>query len=167
MWCGLPSFFCLLVCLRAAPLLCLCLFLCLQLTTFVVIIVACFGVLPFPFFFFFLWGCVVVSVLVAVRGGSLLGGGVCAAFAWRSVVGSALRCGCVSWSLGASARSFSGACVRVGFSSSARASAFARLWAARVGFGCVVRAVGGRWVVSVPAAPCVASSLRAFVGGAA
>lgn len=86
----------------------------------------------------------VSSVPFAFRGLSLR------AFWWRSVVGSALRSGCASWSVGASARSFSGVCVRVGFSSSARASAFARLWAARVGFGCVVRAVGGLFVVSVP-----------------
>lgn len=104
------------------------------------------------------------SLLVAVRGGALLGGGVCAVFAWRSVVGSGLRAGCVSWSLGASSRSFSGFCVRVGFSSARLASAFAKCWAARVGFGCVVRSVGGRFVVSVPVAPCVAASLRAFVG---
>lgn len=107
----------------------------------------------------------VSSVLVAVRGGSLLGGGACAVFAWRSVVGSALRSGCVSWSLGASSRAFSGWCVRASFPCSRLAGAFARVWAARVGFGCVVRSVGGRFVVSVPVAPCVASSLRAFVGG--
>lgn len=118
------------------------------------------------FLFSFFLGVFVVSssVLVAVRGGALLGGGACAVFAWRSVVGSALRAGCVSWSLGASSRSFSGWCVRVSFSSSRLAGSFARVWAARVGFGCVVRSVGGRFVVSVPAAPCVASSLRAFVG---
>ena len=90
------------------------------------------------------------SLLVSVRGGSLAGGGACACFAWRSVVGSALRSGCASWSVGGSSRSFSGLCVRVAFGSPAVASAFARRWAALVGFGCVVRSVGGLFVVSVP-----------------
>lgn len=80
----------------------------------------------------------------------VVGSSVCRAWFWRVVVGSALRFGCVSWSRGSSSHAFSGVCVRVGFSSSARASAFARCWASRVGFGCVVRSVGGLFVVSVP-----------------
>ena len=86
----------------------------------------------------------VSSVPFSFRGLSLRG------FWWRSVVGSALRAGCASWSVGASSRSFSGVCVRVAFASRAAAGAFARRWAALVGFGCVVRSVGGLFVVSVP-----------------
>ena len=71
-------------------------------------------------------------------------------FWWRSVCGSALARGCVSWSVGSSSRAFSGACVRAGFASRVAACAFASLWAARVGVACVVRSVGGLWVVSVP-----------------
>lgn len=80
----------------------------------------------------------------------LVGSSVCRAWFWRVVVGSALRFGCVSWSRGSSSRAFSGVCVRAAFSSRVAAGAFARAWAARVGFGCVVRAVGGLFVVSVP-----------------
>lgn len=70
---------------------------------------------------------------------------------WRSVVGLALRAKCLGWSVGASLVSFTGACVRVRFGSFATASAFARAAAALVGYGCVVRSVGGSFVVSVPA----------------
>ena len=124
---------------------------------FTVIIVAWFGF--FPFFSFSL-GVFVVSVPVGFRGRVL------SVFAFRSVAASALRFGCVSWSVGGSALSFSGSCVRAVFASSAAASAFASCWAARVGFFCVVRPqASGGFVVSVPVA--AVPSSRLFFAAAA
>lgn len=81
-----------------------------------------------------------------------------AGFWFRSVVGSALSAGAVSWSVGSSSRSFSGSVVRASFSSSAAAGAFACCWARRCRVSCCVRSVGGLWVVSVPCL-CVRSLL--------
>lgn len=114
----------------------------------------------FPFRFFFSLGVFVVSIPVCFRGGVL------SVFAFRSVAGSALRFGCVSWSVGGSALSFSGSCVRAVFTSSAAASAFAACWAARVGFFCAVRRqASGGFVVSVPVA--AVPSSRLFFAAAA
>jgi hypothetical protein len=125
---------------------------------FTVIIVSWFGF--FPFVFSFSLGVFVVSVPVCFRGGVL------SVFAFRSVAGSALRFGCVSWSVGGSALSFSGSCVRAVFASSAAASAFASCWAARVGFFCAVRSqASGGFVVSVPVA--AVPSSRLFFAAAA
>ena len=124
---------------------------------FTVIIVAWFGF--FPFVFSFSLGVFVVSVPVCFRGGVL------SVFAFRSVAGSALRFGCVSWSVGGSALSFSGSCVRAVFASSSAASAFASCWAARVGFFCAVRSQAGGFVVSVPVA--AVPSSRLFFAAAA
>jgi hypothetical protein len=111
-------------------------------------------------FFSFSLGVFVVSVPVCFRGGVL------SVFAFRSVAGSALRFGCVSWSVGGSALSFSGSCVRAVFASSAAASAFASCWAARVGFFCAVRPqASGVFVVSVPVA--AVPSSRLFFAAAA
>lgn len=110
-----------------------------------------FGV--FLFCFSFSLGVFVVSFPVGFRGGVL------SVFAFRSVAGSALRFGCVSWSVGGSSLSFSGSCVRAVFASSAAASAFASCWAARVGFFCAVRSQSGRFVVSVPVAAVPSSRL--------
>jgi hypothetical protein len=125
---------------------------------FTVIIVSWFGF--FPFVFSFSLGVFVVSVPVGFRGRVL------SVFAFRSVAASALRFGCVSWSVGGSALSFSGSCVRAVFASSAAASAFASCWAARVGFFCAVRPqASGGFVVSVPVA--AVPSSRLFFAAAA
>lgn len=87
---------------------------------------------------------------------------------WRRLVGSALAAGACRWRLRASARSFSAAVVVVGFSSPARASAFAAAWSGWVGFPLAVRRFAGRagpvWGVSVPVA--VSPSLRLAAPGA-
>jgi hypothetical protein len=78
---------------------------------------------------------------------------------WRRLVGSALAAGACRWRLRASARSFSGAVVVVGFRSASAASAFAAAWSGWVGFPLAVRRFAGPvWGVSVPVA--VPPSLR-------
>lgn len=94
------------------------------------------------------------SALVVSRGGAVL-----AAPWWRSLVGSALACGARRWRVRASARSFSGAVVVVGFRSASAAAVFAAAWSGWVGFPLAVRRFAGPvWGVSVPVA--VPPSLR-------
>jgi hypothetical protein len=73
---------------------------------------------------------------------------------WRRLVGFALAAGACRWRLRRSVRSFAGAVVVAGFSSSAAASAFASAWSGWVGFPLAVRrfagAAGPVWGVSVP-----------------
>ena len=113
--------------------------------------------------FGFLWGCPVASFssvssrsLVLSRGSSVA---PLSAPWWRRLVGSALASGARRWRVRASARSFSGAVVVVGFGSLAAASAFAAAWSGWCGFPVAVRRfAGGVFGVSVPVA--VPPSLR-------
>lgn len=70
----------------------------------------------------------------------------CVASSFRSVAGSALAAGCVSWSVRQSSRSFSGSVVVPVFGSAAAAATFATRWSARCGVPVVVRGLS----VSVP-----------------
>lgn len=69
---------------------------------------------------------------------------------WRVVVGSGLSCGCASWSVRGSVRSFSGSVVVVGFGEFELARSFAARWSRRLRLDLFLRCRGGRWWVSVP-----------------
>ena len=96
--------------------------------------------------------CLLASRSLVPSGG--LGGVPLSAPWWRSLVGSALAAGACRWRLRASARSFSGAVVVAGFSSSAAAAAFASAFGWWCGCSLAVRRFAGRsgpvWGVSVP-----------------
>ena len=80
---------------------------------------------------------------------------------WRSVTGHALAFGASRWRLRASARSFSGAVVVVGFADQSAAATFAAAFSGWCGVALAVRRFGAAlWGVSVPvAAPPRAHSL--------
>lgn len=80
---------------------------------------------------------------------------------WRSVTGYALAFGASRWRLRASARSFSGAVVVVGFADPSAAATFAAAFSGWCGLSLAVRRFGAAlWGVSVPvAAPPSARSL--------
>lgn len=75
---------------------------------------------------------------------------------WRSLVGHALLAGARRWRIRASARSFSGAVLVVGFNNCGSAVAFAAAWSWWVGCALALRrrSAGGAtlWAVSVPVA---------------
>ena len=80
---------------------------------------------------------------------------------WRAVAGHALAFGASRWRLRASARSFSGAVVVVGFADQSAAATFAAAFSGWCGLSLAVRRFGAAlWGVSVPvAAPPSARSL--------
>lgn len=75
-------------------------------------------------------------------------------FPLRSVSGSAVGSGCVSWLVRPSVRSVSGFVLVAEFGSLSGAAGFARRWAGRLSgcevSGCLVRVSGRGWSVSVP-----------------
>lgn len=71
----------------------------------------------------------------------------------RTVAGSALGCGCSSWSVRGSERSLSGRVLVAEFQSAKVAARFGQLWAGRLPtdcHGCAARRSALGWAVSVP-----------------
>lgn len=129
---------------------------------------------------FALWGCsvvlhsfpVVVSLSPVAVGGAFSGvSGRCRAAPWRSVVGSALRFGAVSWLVRPSPRSFSGFVLVAVFPSAAAAAPFAGAGAAFVGRPLALRPVSrfgsSPFVAGSPAAVAVSVPVSEWAAPAA